>query len=620
MTIELIPLSKLIPSPANVRRTGRNGGIEELAASIKAYGLLQNLQVRPGENGKFEVVAGQRRLAALKLLAKAKDLPKSAEIPCHICEADTATEISLAENIIRLPMHPADQYEAFKAVADRGKSPEEIAVRFGCSAAIVKQRLKLASVSPRLLDAYRRDEIELEQLMALAISDDPVAQENVWDELAEWNRHPSAIRRMLTQAHVAASDPLALFVGIDAYVAAGGAVLRDLFDDENEGYLTDPALLNQLATRKLETEADAVRAEGWQWVEIMPAFNYERRHDFERIYPERLPPGDEAQAEIDRLTAEYEALIVEHGEDPPDEIGIQMEQLSDRIDLLSEDTERWEAEDIARCGAIIGVVHGGRIAVQRGLLRREDGAAEGTPGMPEAATAAPKAKRADGLSDRLVEDLTAHRTAALRTVLAGNPDLALTAVVHALVLTLFYHFGAESCLDLTLKSEGLERSATGFEDSAAGKALAERQDYWRRTLPQEAEGLWDWLLAQDTAIRLDLLAYCAGCSVNAVKKPHERGDTDRLDHADRLAETLGLDMARWWQPTGPNYLSRVSKAHLLEAVREGVTKEAAENLAKLKKDALVIEAGKRLDGTRWLPAILRPNVAPEKSPELAAAA
>jgi ParB family chromosome partitioning protein len=336
----------------------------------------------------------------------------------------------------------------------------------------------------------------------------------------------------------------------------------------------------------------------------MPAFSREALREFGRIYPERLPAGEEEQAEISRLTAEYEALLDQHGEDPPEEVGVQCEALSERIDALSEGTEHWGPEDITLCGAVVGIGHGGRIVVERGLLRPEDAPAESSPARLKAGAVA-KPRREDGLSDRLVEDLTAHRTAALRAILAGNADVALAAVVHALALPLFYPHSGESCLALDLRSEGLEGSATGFEDSAAARSLAERHDAWKQKLPQRAEGLWDWLLAQDTATRLDLMAHCAGCSVNAVKKVHERADAGRFVHADQLAAALDLDMAQWWQPTGASYLSRVPKAKVLEAVSEGVTKAAAENLAKLKKEALVTHAEERLAGTGWLPAMLR---------------
>ena len=143
------------------------------------------------------------------------------------------------------------------------------------------------------------------------------------------------------------------------------------------------------------------------------------------------------------------------------------------------------------------------------------------------------------------------------------------------------------------------------------QVLAERHAVWTRQLPESGERLWAWCLAQDTATRLGLLAYCAACFVDAVRKPHERSDTIRLACADQLAAALTLDMAQWWQPTAQTYLDRVSKKRILEAVVEGVSPEAAENFAKLKKDALVAHAEQRLAGTGWLPALLRPPVMPD---------
>jgi ParB family transcriptional regulator, chromosome partitioning protein len=185
----------------------------------------------------------------------------------------------------------------------------------------------------------------------------------------------------------------------------------------------------------LEGEAETVRAEGWQWVEIMPEISREALREFQRVYPERLPLSEEAQAELDRLAAEYDALVEENGDDLSEEVAAQIEALSERIDTLSEGSERWEPDTIARNGAVIGIGHGGRIVVERGLLRPEDAPAESLPSRPKAGAVA-KPKREDGLSDRLVEDLTAQRTAALRTTLAGNVDVALAAVVHALALPL----------------------------------------------------------------------------------------------------------------------------------------------------------------------------------------
>ena len=621
MNIAMIPLSKLIPSAANVRKTGATAGIAELAASIKAHGLLQNLQVRAADGGKFEVVAGRRRLAALKRLARNKDIEKLVEIACHVLSDEDAAEISLAENVMRLPMHPADQFDAFRALAETGKGPEEIAARFGCSPATVRQRLKLASVSPRLMKVYRAGNMDLDQLMAFTISDDHAAQEAAWFKQPEWNRDPATVRRVLTSAHVEATDRRVRFVGIETYMAAGGHILRDLFAEGHEGYLTDPALLDRLAVERLEREVDTIRAEGWKWVEIAPDLDYAALRNFARVRPELPPLAPEQQAELDRLNAAYDALAEEHGEDAPEPAQSELAALAEQIDTLSSGTPAWRPEDIARAGAMIGIGHAGKLTVERGLMRPEDMAEaseEGDPVRGDRRSANAK-KQSGDLSAALVENLTAHRTAALRAVLASNPDTALAAVVHAMALPLFYdRFGAKTCLSLRLDSTDLRGSAEGIEDAPAMRDLAEHHAQWTRRLPEADDELWAWCLDQDSGTRLSLLAYCAACSVDAVRKPHQRADA-QLAHADQLATALALDMTQWWQPTAGSYLGRVSKKHILEAVAEGVSPEAAENLAKLKKDALVAHAEQRLTGTGWLPALLRsPISAADEQPALAA--
>jgi ParB family transcriptional regulator, chromosome partitioning protein len=608
MNIQTIPLNKLIPCPANVRKTGAGVGIEELAASIAAHGLLQNLQVRPGAKGKFEVVAGGRRLKALKLLAKQKAIAKSCDIACNVLTDEDVIEIGLAENIVRLPMHPADQFEAFKAMADAGKGPEEIAARFGTTPTTVRQRLKLASVSPRLMTLYRDEELDLDQLMAFTVSEDHEEQEAAWFEQPEYNRSPSSIRRTLTAAQIGADDKRVRFVGIEAYVVAGGIVNRDLFQPEHEGYLISTTLLDRLVSENLAGIADEVRAEGWAWIEIMPDLDYGTLNRFGRAEPERRALPDHEAEELDRLTVEYDALIEEHGDDPEPEIAAQLHSRAERIDTLTNRMFAWNDTDIARTGAIIGIAHDGSVEIERGLIRPEDKPRGETLEAGDARNEEVSSPVLCGLSDRLVEDLTAHRTAALRAMLADNPTVALAATVHAMALPVFYggSFRIGSCLDLTAHSACLRVSAEGIDQSRAAEMLDERHGAWMRRLPQEAEGLWAWLLAQPTETLVALLACCAAFTVTAVRKPHDRMDAPRLGHADQLASALGLDMAQWWQPTVASFLGRVSKGRILEAVAEGCSQGTAENLVKLKKDALAERAGQKLRDSGWLPSILRP--------------
>ena len=234
-SLQSIPLNKLVLSDRNVRKTGAEDAIDDLVASIAAHGLLQSLVVQPGKRGKFAVIAGGRRLRALQTLAERGDIETSHEVPCRVIGTDEAAEeLSLAENIIRAPMHPADQFEAFRAVIDQGKTIADVAARFNVSEDLVERRLKLGRLSPVILQAYRDEKLDLEEAQAFALSDNHAEQERVFDELAEADQlYPRRIRAALTQGEVPSSDRACRFIGREAYLAAGGMIRRDLFDDED---------------------------------------------------------------------------------------------------------------------------------------------------------------------------------------------------------------------------------------------------------------------------------------------------------------------------------------------------------------------------------------------------
>jgi ParB family chromosome partitioning protein len=273
-----IPFNKLVLGQSNVRRLKAGVSIEELAEDIARRGLLQGLNVRPvlaaegTETGTFEIPAGGRRYLALERLVKQKRLSKTAPIPCIVRDPAvevSAEEDSLAENVQRVALHPLDQFRAFKTLRDQGAGEEEIAARFFVGPAVVRQRLRLAAVSEKLLGIYAEDGMTLEQLMAFTVTTDQARQEQAWEALQHsYDKEPYLIRRQLTESAVRASDRRARFVGLDAYQAAGGTVLRDLFEDDGGGWLQDMALLDRLATEKLATEAEKIAGEGWKWIEV----------------------------------------------------------------------------------------------------------------------------------------------------------------------------------------------------------------------------------------------------------------------------------------------------------------------------------------------------------------
>lgn len=637
-----IPMDRLVLSQCNVRHVKAGVSIEELAADIARRTLLASLTVRPvlddesNETGMFEVPAGGRRFRALELLVKQKRLAKDAPIPCIVRTVGLAVEDSLAENIQRAPFHPLDQFRAFLAMREKGMSEEEIAAAFFVSSNVVRQRLRLASVSPKLLDIYAEDEMNLDQLMAFAVTADHQRQEQVWEQLGtSWSREPYRIRRMLTEGAVKASDRRARFVGIEEYEVAGGIVLRDLFQSDDGGWLQDATLLDRLVAEKLERGANLIREEGWKWVEAAIDFPYGHNFGLRRLSGEVETMSHEEAAELEALRQEAARLEEEHtdAKEFSEEADRPMGEIETRIEELENRPVRFADEVKAIAGAFVSVDGAGCLRVERGFVRPEDeerpdageiegeseahgsdreAVREGDADDAPADTSSDADSAADEeddavrpLPERLVTELTAHRTIALRDALAGDPQIAFIAALHALALRLFYIYGQESCLELEAKSVTVGSHAPGLADTQPALAISERHETWRRALPEEPADLWEALIGFDPDSREALFAHCISLTVNAVHESWNRRPR-ALAHADRLAETLSLDMnGAGWRPTIATYLGRVTKGRILEAVREACGEEAADQIAGQKKDAMATSAEGLLADTGWLPEPLR---------------
>ncbi|QTL04822.1 ParB N-terminal domain-containing protein [Aquabacter sp. L1I39] len=629
-----IPFNKLLLSQSNVRRIKAGVSIEELAEDIARRGLLQGLSVRPVvdgagvETGMFEIPAGGRRYRALELLVKQKRLAKTAPVPCVIREGGIAEEDSLAENVQRAPLHPLDQFRAFLALREKGLSEEEIAAAFFVSVGVVKQRLKLASVSPVLLEVYAEDGMTLDQLMAFTVSGDHARQEQVFERLkTSYDKQPYAIRRMLTEGAVRACDKRAQFIGLEAYVEAGGTILRDLFQGDDGGWLQDVALVDRLVTEKLKAEADAVAAEGWKWVEMAPDFAYGHTYGLRQLRGETIPLSAEEEASRDALQTEYDRLSTEYAEadDLPEEVDARLGEIETAIEAFEARPITFDPLDMARAGAFVSIGHDGALRIERGYVRPEDelpvepeAAAEdagphhiaaAVMRTGEAVTAdAPEPEEDEGLSalsDRLMTELTAHRTLGLRQALGERPDVAFLAALHALTLKSFYHYGSDSCLELGLKSIAFSAQAPGLNDSASAAAIHARHEGWAKVLPKDSADLWQALHDWDSDSRSGLFAHVVSLSVNAVHEAWNRRPR-ALHHADQLARAVDLDMAAaGWRPTLDNFLSRVTKARILQAVSEAKGPRAAERIAHLKKGDMAREAEALLTETGWLPEPLR---------------
>ncbi len=653
-----IPLNKLILSQSNVRRVKAGVSIEDLAADIARRGcLLQSLNVRPVldeegvETGMFEVPAGGRRFQALQLLVKQKRLTKTAPVPCVVRDPSTkilAEDDSLAENVQRVPLHPLDQFRAFQTLRDKGLCDEDIAAAYFVGVNVVKQRLRIAAVSEKLLDIYAEDGMSLEQLMAFTVTTDHARQLQVWDALQRsYSQEPYQIRRMLTEKTVRASDRRVLFVGIGAYENAGGVVMRDLFQQDDGGWLENIGLRETLVAEKLKTDAEHIATEGWKWIEVAVDFPYGHDHGLRELdgIPADLTDDERAtrealRTEFDQLQAQYE-----DADELPDEVDQRLSEIETALEAFESRPHVFDPADISRAGVFVSIAHDGQLQVDRGYVRPEDEAPVVEPGQEDrddleqvridndtspvqrvVITIGGQAEPEDDeddvvkpLPDRLLSELTAYRTLALRDAVANNPHVAMTALLHKLCLDAFQHTATGNCLEASVRHVFFSIQSADLKESPSAKAVTERHDAWKADMPKDEAALWDWLAALDDASRAALLAHCVSFGVNALYEKGDRyggpglsvhGVQHRLAQADRLARAVGLDMVdAGWRPTVENYLGRVTKPRILEAVREANGEQSAQLIDHLKKADMAKEAERLLNGTGWLPEPLRSSEA-----------
>lgn len=624
-----IPLADLSVSPRNTRRTGGKK-VDDLAASIAAHGLLQNLTVEqlphagPEHQGgpgigvpeikvRYGVIAGGRRLRALQLLAGENRLPADCRdgVWCRIeNDPQRITEISAAENTVREAMHPHDEFVAFRDLVAEGLGVESIAARFGVTPLVVERRLKLANVSPVLLREFRDDKMSLDQMMALTITDDHMLQERVWNEAAAYSelRNPRNLRAALTKGEIPTSDKRVRFIGLDAYEAAGGPVHRDLFTRQEEHYVTDVELLDRLVAEKLEAKAQKLRDEGWSFVKVLDPDDHTTFGGCSLSQPQKRSLDDAERAEIADLRAQIEAMPDEDDDAFSDDTYDRIEDLELRIDEIEARCESYSDRQKAKAGASLRLTHSGVLEITRGILPEGKKAEREAAKSATTADGKPAPKPEPTLSESMLRRFSARRTQALQAELIGRADVSLALLAHQLLLPLFYRgeFDDGTVVNaLTVKVDRVDLDALGFDDVTKSDDKARVQQViaeLRHTckVPDKRSLLWTWLLNQSRDTVVALLAAVPALTLDAVMRyPHEK------PKAVAVADALGLDMADHWQPDAESFLQHVPRAITVEAIREVHNAAEATKAEGLKKAELVPHAAELLQRRGWLPKPLR---------------
>lgn len=615
--VVLIPLNKLKKSPANARKTPHaKADIEALAASIQAKGILQNLVVAPelteagASTGFYFVTIGEGRRQAQLLRVKRKQIAETEPVRCVIDTGNDAAEISLDENVTRSAMSVMDEVEAFAGLVDGGMSVDDVARRFGCTVRLVEQRLALARLSPKIRAAYRKGDINLDVARAFSINDDHTAQERVFRQLAKPITHAASVRNALSVGRIPAHDRLARFVGAEAYEAAGGRLVRDLFEPDIV-FFDDGELLQRLAVERLDKMREALTAEGWGWVETLTGHGQVDGCAGERLHPtqRKLKPAE--KKEIAALEARLEALdekLQEAEEDNP--LWAERDEAEAKLDGLRDAARVFDPKLMKYAGAAVAIDRDGRPIITRGLIKRTDAKtiAKLRKPAPSAAdetgvadTAEAEEETGPRLTKALTERLSEARTRGLRAALAANPQVALSLMVYTLM--------RQSADRSAVPGVGIEARPVGFDDDDAMEnariAHAEQAEehelaFLAACIEQPADKL------------LGMLAVFVAETIDLTHGGVTSEDKSRQLMGDALAAALDLDMTRHWEAdedfwsAAPKALaiaaleSAPAIASLGEQERSGMT--AA--FQKMKKAELARTAAQTLKGAGWLPDLL----------------
>lgn len=634
--IKSIPLNKLVQSPRNVRRHNDPAADAELKASVAAHGLLQNLIVRPAAKGKFEVEAGERRRRAMLALADDKILARDHEVTCLVLEdsAEAAVETSLAENFHRLAMNPADEAQAFAALVAGGATVEDVARRFGLTVRFVEGRLRLATLAPVVFEALASGQITLDIAKAFGAISDQDIQTRVFEQVSSgyYAPNPDSVRRMVLSGTVRGSDPRARLIGRDAYIAAGGRIERELFDNDDSESWVDVALLESLAATKMEEQAKALAAEqGLAWVKptLDPYASHDLVEGLVRLPAEPAPLTDAELARLDELDASYDehAAILED-EDSAEEAVAAAEAAIEAIERECQDIRVRPPviapELKAEAGMVLVLSRDGTPVLQPVFYgERQADPADGASGIEVVAGEEGSDRRRTTLSKRLVDELAMQRRDVLALHVASDPGLALDLMVFTLADADTHDWRARAAS--TLRAPVPAGPIIGFEakDAPASSGFAEFRsgldESWRAGADVTAR--FDLFRALPDDSRAAWLGYVVARSLEAsLNMTGER----QLPFHDHLGSLIGIDMAQWWRPTAANYFDRVSKQVILDALTDVGGLELSSRFASVKKGDLAMSAERVFAGTYitevevrekalvWVPEVMRfASAAPE---------
>ena len=626
-----ISVAALVTDEANVRRDPASEAADaELLASIREDGLLHPLGVRViedssdrsgiGRSRTYGVVAGARRCRALKAI-QSEDGGDPFEVPCYIVDEADAKAISLTENVTRVPMHPADQVAAFAQLAEAGATADDIAARFGLAVDTVKRRLRLGSLPDHVIDDWRAGATNEATCHQLATTENAEEAGHIYDRLKKEHQghvSPWAVSRELKERRVSASGPLARYVTIKAYRAAGGAVEETLFEveasyGENPGKrrVTDVTLLKRLAHEKLERAAKKA-GKGWKWTLALLDWDWQVDQEYETM---RMPPAvftDDEKTRLKELDSQDETLLAKLRELPAarkrDEAekeaaaAIQAERAPIRDEdrkIRNEAHRRREYSDQQKAlgGVIAHLDRQGKVAYKFGRVAPADlDEYRKVMGIKDTGSGGAK-KPAGPYPKAIMQDLQLIRTASIGRKLAASPRLARDVLTFELAYR--SGFNGQTYLDWERKLLNLRSDTPRIRPS---KPLQADEATAGIGQPYRGSAKWDWLDTEATGKEAQAEAFERFMALGPKQRdvilahlvadllmPREGGKNPSLEAiVERLDMTpadfrASLEGGAW--PARAFWL-RLSKAAILKAGRKALGAKWANRVKNVKKAEL----------------------------------
>lgn len=594
--------------------------IVQLARRIAAKGLLQNLVVFSDDDVEKDVwfvSAGQRRLMALDCLYKVGAISDDFPVLVKIIDKSEALAASVSENNDRVDMHLSDLIFAVNELVKDGESVEVTAAKFGYKVNYIRKLMKLANMAPELLALLREDEVSLDQLIALSITGDHSRQLWAWNN-CNYGKSPRELRRLaLNEEQPVNDNKFIKVVGVDAYCEAGGEIKHDLFSqhETNGGYITNPALVQELALSKLQNIAEKIaKDEGWDWSgsqERLESWGDDsKRYEFPKPELEDyvFTTTQQNKVEVIQDKLEKNSFAMEEAEELQGEarwevsrpLSAERNKLEDQLRKIL-DVAKFNEEYKSERGVIVSIDYHGDVSITRGLMKLSDKAKKAN----KAVNVSEDSQVSDitQVSAALARSLSCERTLAVQAALMQKPEIGLALMAHKMALAIFSagHHASPVCSTVQHTTRTMTDDAPGSGDGEAVKQLKEAGSKWESTLPKGWENDFTLLMALGSDQLLELQAFCVASTLDGSVSRHEQGKVSALQQVEFA---MNFNIHDYWKPTAQNFWGRLKKDGILDQLTQAGVSVNKEEFMALKKADAAKRAESLIDGIQWVPEFM----------------